>query len=95
MTMTTIHLVVGVGYEDHINDRAFFNLADAEARKKHLETWRKLIPQCTLFDDRAIELFEKAIAHFCRTYDYPEHMNEFVTHFKIETLELRGDQHAD
>jgi len=95
MTTTSLHLVVGVDYEDHINDRAYFKRSEAEARVKHLYTWSKLIPRNKLFDNEALELHEKAIKHFCEKYDFPTDMGEFVTWFKIETIELRGDQHDD
>jgi len=95
MTITSIHLVVGIDYDDHINDRAYFKLSDAEARLKHLQTWSKLVPRNQLFSDEALELHDKAIQHFCKVHDFPTDMAERTTWFKIETLELRGDQHAD
>ena len=93
MTITSIHMVVGVGYDEHVNDRAYFKLSDAETRVDHLRRIAKLLPRNVLFDDEALELHDKAIEHFCEKFDFPRNMGEFTHNYRIETIELRGDQH--
>ncbi len=95
MNKVIVYLVCGIDYEDHVNDRAYYDRIDAETRMQHLKDWCNKMPtwpsnypeECN-----AIEAWEQ-LGHdqekFCEDHDYPRNMDN-ITKFRIEELEIYG-----
>ena len=89
------HIVCGIDHDDHVNDRAYLNRADAETRMQHLNdvcenrpTWPSNYPE----EFGAIEAWDQLKRDqekFCEDNDYPRDM-EHITKFSIEEIEIYG-----
>ncbi len=97
------HIVCGIDYEDHVNDRAYLDPADAETRMQYLMDLCNKVPRwdrdigdtLDALDNDEIDAMDEldkldsAVTQFCVEHDYPRNM-ENITKFRIEEIEIYG-----